>query len=286
MTGAGRESRRVLDELRRRMDGGTYPPGSFLPSQRDLAMEFEVSRDMVQRVLRELASEGRIESRQGSGSRVVEVRHLPGSTRKGTRSRRGLTLGPLISEAFERPEVTLDVFTLTSETLDLHLLLQAERIRVGVIAPQRIVLRLLLPAETVGLPYPRAEGDADNELLRDRLQSIARRSTGSIREVLRDLSTEGLVPSVEVEIRRTPLVPAFKLYVLNGEEVLHGLYQVIERDLVLYDGREIRALDVIGLGAPLTHHVMDGGPDAPGSVFVTATRSWFESIWSLLHVER
>lgn len=286
MTAGGREFQRVLDELRRRMDDGTYRLGSHLPTQRDLAMEFEVSRDTVQRVLRELGSEGRIESRQGSGSRVIKVRQSPGSTQKATRSRRGCALGPLISEAFERPEVTLDVFTLTSESLDVHLRLQAERIRAGEIAPQRIVLRMLLPAETVSLPYPRAEDDADNELLRHRLQDIARRSTGSIRGALRDLSTEGLVPSVELEIRRTPLTPTFKLYVLNGEEVLHGLYEVVERTLALDDDREIRALDVIGLGAPLTHHVMDPDPHAPGSLFVIATRSWFESIWSLLHAER
>lgn len=152
--GGGREFQRVSDELRSRMTDGTYPLRSFLPSQRDLAEEFEVSRDTVQRALRDLVDEGWIESRQGSGSRVIKTQRIQSSTARATRSRRGVTLGPLISEAFEKPEVTLDVFTLTSESLDPHLRLQVERIRGGFIAPERIGLRLLLPSPAIPLPYP------------------------------------------------------------------------------------------------------------------------------------
>ena len=67
-SGGGREFQRVSDELRVRMTDGTYVQGSFLPSQRDLAEEFRVSRDTVQRALRELVDEGWIESRQGKTS--------------------------------------------------------------------------------------------------------------------------------------------------------------------------------------------------------------------------
>ncbi|MFF5027941.1 GntR family transcriptional regulator [Streptomyces collinus] len=48
----GRESRRVAAELRVRMADGGYPPDTLLPSQHELATEFGVSRDTVQRVLR------------------------------------------------------------------------------------------------------------------------------------------------------------------------------------------------------------------------------------------
>ncbi|MFE9773871.1 winged helix-turn-helix domain-containing protein [Streptomyces sp. NPDC005931] len=57
--------------MRGRTADGTYPLRSFLPSRRDLAEEFGVSRDTVQRAMREPAGEGWIESRQGGGSRVV-----------------------------------------------------------------------------------------------------------------------------------------------------------------------------------------------------------------------
>ncbi|MEV5009333.1 winged helix-turn-helix domain-containing protein [Streptomyces sp. NPDC093064] len=280
--GGGREFHRVSDELRARMADGTYPVRSFLPSQRDLAEEFGVSRDTVQRVLRELSNEGWTESRQGSGTRVIKNQRILSSAAKATRSPRGVTLGPLISEAFEQPDVRLDVYTLTSESLDAHIRLQAERIRGGFIQPRSIVLRMLLPATSLPLPYPRAMDDENAPRLHDRLLAITERHTDSLRSVLRDLRTEQLVTAVDVQIRHAPLTPAFKLYVLNGTEVLFGPYEVIERPVVLETGEEIRALDVLGLGSTLTHHVRDANADSPGSVFVTSMQSWFESVWAWL----
>jgi DNA-binding transcriptional regulator YhcF (GntR family) len=280
--GGGKEFQRVADELRIRMTDGPYQLGSFLPSQRDLAEEFGVSRDTVQRALRELAGEGWIESRQGSGSRVKKTQRIQSSTPKASRSRRGMTLGPLISEAFERPEVTLDVYTLTSESLDAHIRLQVERIRGGFIAPQRIALRMLLPDETQSLPYPRVKDDENDSRPGERLRAISRRHTESLRVLLKDLQTEELVRSVDVQIRHAPLVPSFKLYLLNGVEALHGMYEVLERQIELDSGEVITALDVLGLGATLTHHVKDADPNSPGSVFVDSMQSWFDSVWSLL----
>ncbi|MFF1305643.1 GntR family transcriptional regulator [Streptomyces sp. NPDC058307] len=280
--GGGREFQRVADELRGRMTDGTYPMGSFLPSQRDLAEEFGVSRDTVSRVMRELVNEGWVETRQGSGSRVIKTQRIQSSTPKASRSRHGTTLGPLISEAFEQPEVTLDVSTLTSESLDAHIRLQAERIRGGYIAPQRIVLRMLLPDATLPLPYPQVKHDRNDSRLRERLRRIAEVHTASLEESLRALQTEEFVPSVDVRIHRTPLTPTFKLYLFNGVEALHGPYEVIERKIVLDSDEEITALDVLGLGATLTHHVKDEDPNSPGTVFVDSMQKWFDSVWNLL----
>jgi DNA-binding transcriptional regulator YhcF (GntR family) len=279
--GDGKAFRQVSEELRLRMVDGTYSLGADLPSQRDLATEFGVSRDTVQRVIQELANEGWIENRQGRRARVIKHQRIQSKTARATRSRRPMTLGPLISEAFERPEVNLDVYTLTSESLDAHIRLQAERIRAGDIEPERVRLRVLLPSESLEQPYPRASDPKDDTRLRDRLRHITKRHTESLHQVLRDLQAEKLV-SVELEIRHAPLTPTFKLYVINEDEVLHGLYQVLERDLVLDSGDEIRALDVLGLGATLTHHVRDADPDSSGSIFVETHRQWFDSVWNLL----
>jgi len=216
--GRGREFRRLAGALRARLADGTYPLGSRLPPQRDLAAEFEVSRDTVQRVLRELNSEGWIESRQGSGSRVVKVPGIQPSTR--SRQGVGVTLGALISEAFERPEVTLDVYTLTSESLATH------------------------------------------------------------------LRAEQLVPTVEFEVRHVDIAPTWKLYLVNRVEALHGLYVPIERPVVLDNGVEVPALDVLGLGAPLTHFVKDGDPASQGSRFVREAQDWFNAMWERLAEER
>ncbi|GHF00508.1 hypothetical protein GCM10018789_32820 [Streptomyces werraensis] len=280
--GGGREAQRVADELRSRI-GHVYPLGSFLPAQRALAMELGVSRDTLQRALRELANEGWIESRRGSGSRVVKVQRIQSSTAKATRVRDQVTLAPFISEAFEQPEVTLDVYTLTSESLDAHIRLQSERIRGGFISPQRITLRMLLPDPSLPLPYPRVKGDVDDSRMRERLLRITETHTASLVGALRDLRTERLVPSVDVQVRHAPLTPTFKLYLLNEVEALHGMYEIIERQLELTDGEVVTALDVLGLGATLTHHVKNpADAGAPGTVFVDSMQQWFDSVWNHL----
>ncbi|MER7378638.1 GntR family transcriptional regulator [Streptomyces lanatus] len=280
--GGGREFQRVADELRARMADGAYPLNSFLPSQRLLAEELGVSRDTVQRALRELIDEGWIESRQGSGSRVVKAQRIQSSTPRATRSRRGITLESLISEVFEQPEVTLDVYTLTSESLYWRIQQQAERIRSRSISPRRITLRMLLPAETQPLPYPSVKDDKDDPRPRERMRDITERHTTSLRQSLMSLKTDGWVSSVDMEIRRAPLTPAFKLYLFNGDEALHGPYEVTERTIALESGEEVTALDVLGLGATLTHHVKDDDPNASGTVFVESMQKWFDSVWDLL----
>lgn len=56
--------------LRGRIEDGTYPSDSPLPSEPKLAAEFAVSRTTVRRALARLAAESRIERRHGSGTYV------------------------------------------------------------------------------------------------------------------------------------------------------------------------------------------------------------------------
>jgi DNA-binding transcriptional regulator YhcF (GntR family) len=297
--GGGKEFERVLEELRARIANGTYALKALLPPQRELADEFEVSRDTVQRVLRELKSEGWIESRQGSGSRVVK-RPIHSATYQQVAPRQRAALGPFIARAFTQQTVKLDVFTLTSESLDAHIRLQAERIRLGrfhpqgEVFPESIELRLLLPSELLTLPYPRVKRAGENQVgeptddelqrqLQERLWGITRRHTSSLRAALRDLQTEGLVPSVSVQVRHVPLAPTFKLYLRRDTEALFGPYEVVERPILLEDGTEVEAQDVLGLGSTLTRFVNDeGDPDSPGSVFIESMQAWFESCWNML----
>ena len=280
--GGGREFERVSDVLRERMAVGVYPLGTLLPPQRFLADEFGVSRDTVQRVLKALRNEKWIETRQGSGSRVVKAQRIHSSGTRVVRPAQAVSLRSFINEAFEAPEVTLDVYTLTSESLDAHIRMQAERIRDREISPERIALRMLLPSRELRLPYPRTKGAPDDPRLQDRLQGITARHSASLRGALRNLRTDALVPSVDIEIRRVPLAPTFKLYLLNGSEALHGPYEVIERTIELDDGSEIEALDVLGLGATLTHYEKDDDANSTATVFVGGMQSWFDSIWNTL----
>jgi DNA-binding GntR family transcriptional regulator len=60
----------VIEELRRRIESGEYPPGALLPSEHQLSNEFQIARPTVVRALRVLRQDGWIETQQGKGSFV------------------------------------------------------------------------------------------------------------------------------------------------------------------------------------------------------------------------
>jgi DNA-binding GntR family transcriptional regulator len=60
----------VIAEIKRRIERGTYPPGSLLPSEHQLVDEFGVSRPTIVKSLSELRQDGWIETQQGKGSFV------------------------------------------------------------------------------------------------------------------------------------------------------------------------------------------------------------------------
>ena len=64
--------RQIVDGLRALLVEGTLEPGSRLPSVRRLAMELGVHFNTVGEAYRELASEGWLEVRQGSGATVLD----------------------------------------------------------------------------------------------------------------------------------------------------------------------------------------------------------------------
>ncbi|MEQ4721667.1 GntR family transcriptional regulator [Nonomuraea sp. B19D2] len=57
----------LVQALQRRIESGTYSPGSLLPSEHQLIQEFGVSRPTVVAALRVLREQGWIESQQGKG---------------------------------------------------------------------------------------------------------------------------------------------------------------------------------------------------------------------------
>ncbi|GAB2477896.1 GntR family transcriptional regulator [Jatrophihabitans fulvus] len=75
MTAAGSAEaplyRQVRDTLHRRLVDGEYTPGQKLPSETRLAEELDVHRLTVRRAVEELAREGLLQARQGSGTFVT-----------------------------------------------------------------------------------------------------------------------------------------------------------------------------------------------------------------------
>jgi len=60
----------VVAEIKQRIERGTYPPGSLLPSEHQLVTEFGISRPTIVRALSALRQDGWIETQQGKGSFV------------------------------------------------------------------------------------------------------------------------------------------------------------------------------------------------------------------------
>jgi DNA-binding GntR family transcriptional regulator len=75
---------RVVVELRKRIEDGTYPPGAMLPSETQLVREFAVGRTTVVRALQMLQHDGWIDREHGRGS-FVKGRPSPesGGSRPG-----------------------------------------------------------------------------------------------------------------------------------------------------------------------------------------------------------
>ena len=65
-------SREIADDLSARIRSGEYPPGSKLPTLRELAALYSVSVSTIQRALDRVDERGLIISSQGRGTFVVD----------------------------------------------------------------------------------------------------------------------------------------------------------------------------------------------------------------------
>jgi GntR family hexuronate regulon transcriptional repressor len=70
--------RQVADTIMASIKSGDYKPGARLPSERDLAASFKVSRPTIREAMIALEIQGLVEARQGSGIYVTD--HPPAQT--------------------------------------------------------------------------------------------------------------------------------------------------------------------------------------------------------------
>ena len=64
---------RIQKILQDRIGDGSYPIGSLIPTEAELAKEFDTSRFTIREALRNLTDLGIVERRQGVGTRVVST---------------------------------------------------------------------------------------------------------------------------------------------------------------------------------------------------------------------
>ena len=67
----------LYEQLVNRVISGDYPPNMRIPSEEDIAREFDVSRSVVRNALARLKREGVLGSRRGSGTTVKQVNGAP-----------------------------------------------------------------------------------------------------------------------------------------------------------------------------------------------------------------
>lgn len=65
---------KIIDWITENIDTGMLAPGEKLPSENELCMRFDLSRQTVRHAIARLSEEGLLESRQGSGTYVSDLR--------------------------------------------------------------------------------------------------------------------------------------------------------------------------------------------------------------------
>ncbi|MFB4285725.1 GntR family transcriptional regulator [Nonomuraea sp. MTCD27] len=63
--------KQIADELRGRIEAGTYPPRKAIPSLTALVQEFGVARNTIRKVISRLSEEGLLRTEMGVGTFVV-----------------------------------------------------------------------------------------------------------------------------------------------------------------------------------------------------------------------
>ncbi|NJP69079.1 GntR family transcriptional regulator [Streptomyces sp. ventii] len=266
----------IAEALRARIRSGEFAPASRLPTQRELAEQFGASRAAIRHALAQLQREGYLGSR-GRGAPAQVTAPAPDTPRSAD-----VELADRIALAFQAEHVSIDAFSLTTETLNSALAAPLIAVSAGELRPRSISVRVLLPSPGIHPAFPRLVSDPADPRPITRLQRITRTFSASLRHQLGSLAERGLVQEVKVEIRTVEVTPLQKLYLLNDLEALTGYYQVVTRT-VEFENEELEIYDVLGLSSKIFRASRDkDSRDEQDAAFVAESRLWFESLWSTI----
>lgn len=263
-------SQQIANVLRAAIRGGGFGPGDRLPTQSELADHYGVARETVKSALRTLRDERLIVTRQGSGAFVRAQTERP------------VGLRPHVEDLFTRSAVTIDFAGFAAETLHGILAEPLDKIRAGQLTPNSLVIRMLLPDMTQPTALPSlADGAADDQGVRERMNRIMRRHTEAIADTVAELGALGLVKEARTEVRFHRAGPLFKLYILNGEEAFFGFYPVVEHAVAI-KGQQVAIYDAMGKDATLMHFLSTEDPTATDPKFIEQAQIWFDTVWSTI----
>lgn len=289
MTDSG-STRRTSDDvaasLRARIRAGELKVGAKLPTQAWLVEHYGVERTVVRQALQQLHGEGLItEGRKGAPAKIASA--VPAASRPSDEEpkRTAAVLSPRVAEAFRAREVRIDAVCLTTETLNLALGEPLGAIHAGLIRPDSVHVRVLLPDRNINLAFPRpvhrsADGD---RLVHERW--LSQRNTQGL--VLRDnlealrliKGEKGEEIDVHIEFQALPLTSPIKLYLLNGSEALFGYYDIVEREQGIAD-TSVEIYDSLGYESMLFQYLRSGG--SRDAAFVDRSQRWFDNLWDTI----
>ncbi|NGN64089.1 GntR family transcriptional regulator [Streptomyces sp. A7024] len=281
VNGARRTPEGVADVLRARIRSGELAPGASLPTQKELEDEFHVTRGTVRQALARLKQE-KLLADVGRGSPPTVATTLGDAPQSA-----GVALADRIGAAFQAKHVTLDVYSLTTETLNKAIATQILDIESGESeAPESIKVRIMLPSPETRLALPKSTADPDDERPGKRLHSLIRLNATNLQHALLDLQERGVVPEVKIEIKSLDMTPTHKLYLLNGTEALFSPYAVEIRKVKIAPGtrgEQLEIYDVMGLEAKLFRFsAAQDARDEQDMALVEYWQLWFESYWSTI----
>lgn len=278
----------VAASLRARIRAGELKVGAKLPTQAWLVEHYGVERTVVRQALQQLHGEGLItEGRKGAPAKIASA--VPAASRPSDEEpkRTAAVLSPRVAEAFRAREVRIDAVCLTTETLNLALGEPLGAIHAGLIRPDSVHVRILLPDRNMNLAFPRpvhrsADGD---RLVHERW--LSQRNTQGL--VLRDNLEALRIPKgeegekgeidVHIEFQALPLTSPIKLYLLNGSEALFGYYDIVEREQGIAD-TSVEIYDSLGYESMLFQYLRGGG--SRDAAFVERSQRWFDNLWKTI----
>ncbi len=115
---ASTRSRRIADELCRKIVNKNYKPGEKLPTERELAEQFKTTRHSIREALKRLEALGLVKIRQGSGIVVQDIDLIGGLELFDTliRDEEGKVNLPLLKDILEfRDNMVRQVVRLAAE---------------------------------------------------------------------------------------------------------------------------------------------------------------------------
>lgn len=275
----------IADVLRDEILAGRYPVGQRIPAQADLEERFQVSRPTIQRALKELRKDGYIDNQRGRSSEVLPWKERADVSQAQFQEPEitPLALRTHIAAAFEEQHVTIDAYSLTTETLGRALTAPLLRVQNGELSPSSISLRLLLPSLESHLAIPRLIADPTDERPLWRLRQLVRAHVLTLRSSFAALAV--VRPEIEqsVKVNTVPITPMHKLYLVNKHTALSGYYQVLQQEVEFGRRGQGAIYDVLGISAMLFAYRHDPAePDSRDSRFVTESQEWFDSLWSTI----